>query len=176
MRHLKEKRKLSRTSEHRKALGRNLVASLLRQFGEENREYIVTTVAKAKKYRVLAEKLITIAKRASTPEVKAEQKLAARRRLHRLLGPAAFFKKKEDTGLRRFDLVRKLFEEIAPRYADRKGGYTRIIKTGAHRLGDGSQKVLFAFVAGPKAAAAAGAPEAAEAGKAKKPEVKKSQG
>ncbi len=167
MRHLKEKRKLSRTTAHRRALGRAIVAALFRQFGEENREYIVTTDAKAKKFRSLAEKLITIAKRANVDGVKPERKLAARRQVYQALGPAAFVRRTEESGVeRKLDLCRKLFDEIAPRYADRKGGYTRIVKTGAHRLGDGSQKVLFAFVAGPKAAAAEG--------EAKKPEVKKS--
>ncbi len=169
MRHLKAGRRLGRTGEHRIATGRNLVASLFKQFGQPNREYIVTTLAKAKEYRSFAERLITIGKEATDPATRPERKLALRRRAHMLLGPAAIVQVEKKPGSRekkRVDLVKKLFEEIAPRYRERKGGYTRVIKTGAHRLGNGSQKVLLAFVPGtaaaaPAAAAAAGAGEGA---------------
>lgn len=156
MRHLNAGRSLSRTSEHRLALGRNLVLALVNQFGKENREYIVTTLAKAKNYRGFFERLITLGKRAADPRLKPERKLALRRQAIQILPKP--------------DAVRRIFDEIAPRYADRKGGYLRVVKTGAHRLGDGSQKVLLAFVGGPPGAA--GAAEAAEA--AKKPTVKPS--
>jgi large subunit ribosomal protein L17 len=166
MRHLNRGRRLGRTGEHRIATGRNLAASLFKQFGMPNREYIVTTLAKAKEYRSVIERLITIAKEATDPATKPERKLALRRRAASMLGPAA--KVKIDIGAgekKRVDLVRKLFDEIAPRYRERKGGYLRVIKTGSHRLGNASQKVLLAFVAGaapapaaPAAAAAAGEP------------------
>ncbi len=158
MRHKQQGRKLNRNAAHRQAAGRNLVASLFNQFGKENREYIVTTVAKAKEYRRLAERLITMAREATRDGTKPERRLALRRRALSLLPqPPA---------------VKKLFDEIAPRYAERAGGYTRIVKTSSNRLGDGSQKVLFAFVAGLKTGGPGGAaaPAAAEAGK--KPAVK----
>jgi large subunit ribosomal protein L17 len=165
MRHLNQGRKLNRTQAHRVATGRNLVASLFKQFGQENREYIVTTIAKAKEYRGLAERLITIAKEATDGATKPDRKLALRRRAVSMMGSPAQVKITGEDGEKKpVDLVRKLFDEIAPRYRERKGGYVRVIKTGAHRLGNGAQKVLLAFVAG-SAPAPEAAPEAAAAKK-----------
>jgi large subunit ribosomal protein L17 len=106
MRHLKSGRKFSRTSAHRKALFRNLVTALL-----EN-ERIRTTLPKAKELRSKVEKTITLGKKGT---------LHARRRALRLVAER--------------DILAKLFGPIAERYADRPGGYTRIIKLG-NRLGD----------------------------------------
>jgi large subunit ribosomal protein L17 len=108
MRHRVQGRKLGRTSPHRRALLRNLCTSLF----EHGR--ITTTVQKAKEVRPLAEKLITLGKRDT---------LHARRR-------AAGF-------LLRAAVVQELFSTIAARYADRNGGYTRIVKLGS-RSGDGA--------------------------------------
>ena len=153
MRHLNAGRRLSRTSAHRLALGRLLTDALVKQFGQENREYIVTTLAKAKEYRSFVEKLITLGKKHNDPKATPAQKLAFRRQaLETIPKPAT---------------VKRIFDEVAVRYADRKGGYTRVIKTGAHRLGDGSQKVLLAFVAGATPAAATAAPAADAAPKVK---------
>src|SRR5215813_3645777 len=105
MRHRKDHRKLSRTHTHRRALLRNLVTALFQY------ERIETTVAKAKEARRLAERLITFGKRGD---------LAARRHV------ARFVMKPE--------VVAKLFATIAPWYAERNGGYTRIVSIG-HRLG-----------------------------------------
>jgi len=156
MRHLNAGRRLGRTAAHRVALGRNLVLAMVKQFGQENREYVVTTLAKAKEYRGFFERLITLGKKYNEAGATPARKLALRRQALKLLP--------------RPSVIKKIFDEIAPRYADRKGGYVRVVKTGAHRLGDGSQKVLFAFVAGVKPAAAAG--EGAAADVAKKPTVK----
>jgi large subunit ribosomal protein L17 len=104
MRHLKAGRKLNRTSAHRRALFRNLVTELLA------RERIHTTDAKAKEIRRLAERMITLGKRGT---------LAARRRA------LAFIRKRA--------VVKRLFDEIAPRFKDRPGGYTRTIKIGVRR-------------------------------------------
>ena len=106
MRHLKEGRKLGRTSSHRKALLRNMVTSLL-EF-----EKIETTDAKAKELRKVADKMITWGKRGD---------LHARRQVLKVVN-----NKKT---------AQKLFGDIAPRFRERKGGYTRIIKTG-RRKGD----------------------------------------
>jgi len=112
MRHRKNYRKLNRATDQRLALLRSLVASLF----THNR--IKTTVQKAKEASRLAEKLITLAKRGDLP---------ARRRVLRSIHDQ--------------DLVSYLFEEIAPRYDDRDGGYTRIIRAGRRR-GDAAQMAI----------------------------------
>jgi large subunit ribosomal protein L17 len=106
MRHLKSGRKLNRDSSHRKAMFRNMASSLFAN------EIIKTTVPKAKELRRVAEPLITLAK---------EDSVAHRRQ--------AFNR------LRDRDVVTKLFNELGPRYAERPGGYLRILKCG-FRPGD----------------------------------------
>ncbi len=106
MRHLKAGRKFGRTSAHRKALFRNLVGALIQ------RERISTTLAKAKELRSKVEKTITLGKRGT---------LHARRQAFKLV-PAK-------------DAVQKVFGPLAERYANRPGGYTRVIRIG-HRKGD----------------------------------------
>ena len=186
MRHLQSGRKLNRTAAHRRALGRNLVAALFEQFGEQNREYVVTTLAKAKEYRRLAERLITLAKEAIAPSTAPGRKLTLRRRAYMLLGSGTTRTVAHGGQPKRVDVVKKLFDEIAPRYLERRGGYTRIVKTGAKRLGNASQKVLFAFVAGvapagvapvvaPAATPAAKPEAAASAAEAKAGEAEKSE-
>ena len=116
MRHQKIKSKLNRTTAHRKALMRNLASSLIRD------ERIQTTVAKAKNLRPFIERLITLGKKGD---------LASRRLAFNRLG------KKE--------AVHKLFEEVAPRFSDRPGGYTRILKTGT-RIGDAADMCIIELV------------------------------
>lgn len=116
MRHRNWGRKLSRNTEHRRALLRNLVTSLFLE------ERIKTTVAKAKAARPVAERLITLAKRGDLHG----RRLAART----LLIPGA---------------LKKLFEDIAKRYSDRPGGYTRIVHTG-WRFGDGADTAVLELV------------------------------
>lgn len=116
MRHRKDHRKLSRTASHRRALLRNLVTALFQY------ERIETSLAKAKESRRLAERLITFAKRGD---------LAARRHV------ARFIMKPE--------ITHKLFTTIAPWYAERQGGYTRILKLG-HRLGDAGETAYLELV------------------------------
>jgi large subunit ribosomal protein L17 len=116
MRHRKDHRKLSRTASHRRAVLRNLVTALFQY------ERIETTVAKAKEARRLAERLITFGKRGD---------LAARRHVARFVTrPAVTF---------------KLFSTIAPWYAERQGGYTRIIRLGP-RLGDAGETAYLELV------------------------------
>jgi large subunit ribosomal protein L17 len=112
MRHRVAGRKLGRTTAHRTAMFRNLVTSLFEH------ERILTTIAKAKEARPVAEKLITLAKR---------EGLHSRRRALR------FVRKRE--------VMAKLFDTIAPRFADRNGGYTRILRA-EQRKGDGSQMAV----------------------------------
>jgi large subunit ribosomal protein L17 len=117
MRHQKTRNKLSRDSAHRKALFMNLS----RQVFEHER--IKTTEAKAKAVKPEVEKLITLAKRGD---------LHARRQALAALGQDKF-------------VVYKLFEEVAPRYADRDGGYTRILKLGP-RKSDATEMVYLELV------------------------------
>ncbi|MCD6320156.1 MAG: 50S ribosomal protein L17 [Candidatus Desulfofervidaceae bacterium] len=112
MRHRKEGRKLGRTASHRKAMLRNMVTSLFIH------ERIETTEVKAKELRPLAEKTISLAKKGD---------------LHARRQALAVVRDKR--------VVKKLFEEIAPRYKNVNGGYTRIIKAGMRR-GDGSSTAL----------------------------------
>jgi large subunit ribosomal protein L17 len=109
MRHLNSGRQLSRNSAHRKAMLRNLVTSLMEH------EQVRTTDAKAKELRRVADRLITLAKKGT---------LDARRRA------AAYVRTKK--------VVRKLFSEVAERFKDRQGGYTRIVKIG-YRHGDAAR-------------------------------------
>jgi large subunit ribosomal protein L17 len=117
MRHGKQRHKLSRDSSHRRALLRNLSRDLIEH------ERIKTSQAKAKAVKPEVEKLITLAKRGD---------LHARRRALSELGQDRF-------------LVHKLFEEVAPRYAERPGGYTRIVKLGP-RSSDSTEMVLLELV------------------------------
>jgi len=124
MRHKHEGRKLGKTAEHRKAMLANMVTSLF------ERERIQTTIPKAKEAKKLAEKIITQARRgnAAGASGKAERKLAARRHIARTV--------------RDPEILRKLFDEIAPRYVERPGGYTRILRLGTTRVGDAAQNAL----------------------------------
>ena len=111
-----KKRKLGRPTDHRMAMLRNLTTSLL-EHGK-----IETTVSRAKETRALAEKMITLGK-ANT--------------LHTRRQALAFITKE--------DVVKKLFTEIAPKYADKNGGYIRIIKTGARR-GDAAEMCIIELI------------------------------
>ena len=126
MRHRVAGRRLNRSKGHRTALRRTLVTELFRH------ERIRTTEAKAKAIRSQAEKLITLAKRGLlAQEMRPERGVHARRlAAGRLNDP---------------EIVKKLFDELAPRYADRPGGYTRIIKLGL-RKGDAAHMALIELV------------------------------
>jgi large subunit ribosomal protein L17 len=120
MRHLKSGRKLNRDSAHRKAMFRNMASSLFAN------EIIKTTVPKAKELRRVAEPLITLAKEDSV----AHRRLAFDR-------------------LRDRDVVTKLFNELGPRYAERPGGYLRIMKCG-FRAGDNAPMAYVELVDRPR--------------------------
>jgi large subunit ribosomal protein L17 len=120
MRHLKAGRRLSRTTEHRLAMLRNLITSLLEV------ERVETTQAKAKEARQWAEKIITLAKRGD---------------LHARRQTMAVVRSKK--------VVAKLFSELKERYQDRPGGYTRIIPIGV-RLGDGAPMSILELVGRPE--------------------------
>lgn len=116
MRHLKSGRKLGRTASHRKATMANLAAALIEH------KSIITTTPKAKEARGVVERLITFAKRGD---------LAARRQVLRTIPDKK--------------LVKELFEDIAPKYEGRPGGYTRVIKIGS-RKGDNAPLAVFELV------------------------------
>ena len=132
MRHRDRTKRLGRSASHRRALRRSMTISLFRSFGW--RGYIVTTREKAKFCRPFAERLITLAKDDSVHR----RRVAAAR-----LG---------DKGS-----IQKLFGEIGPAFKERPGGYTRIIKLSARRIGDNATQVLFGFV--PKGEPSAKAPK-----------------
>jgi large subunit ribosomal protein L17 len=131
MRHRIAGRQLSRTSEHRLAMRRNIVSSLFEH------ETISTTMPKAKEVRSFAEKLITLARKGT---------LAARRRAIAMLNDRAIYKDEDGTMVKSGTVVGKLFSEIGPRYLDRPGGYTRIIRLSKRRLGDNGKVVLLQLV------------------------------
>jgi large subunit ribosomal protein L17 len=127
MRHRVAGRELSRTSEHRIALRRNMAQSLIEH------ETISTTIQKAKEVKPFVEKLITLAKRG---------KLEHRRRAISLLGNRDIIKIEEGEPTRKGTVVGKLFSDLGPRYLNRAGGYTRIIHLAQRRLGDNGELVL----------------------------------
>jgi len=131
MRHRVAGRQLGRTKEHRLAMRRNMVASLFQH------ETISTTIEKAKEVKPFAEKLITLAKKGTLP---------ARRRAIALLGNRDIIDYKDGEAVRKGTVVGKLFSELGPRYLDRLGGYTRIIRLSLRRLGDNGQLVLLQLV------------------------------
>ena len=131
MRHKVAGRRLSRTKEHRLAMRRNMVASLIQH------ETISTTIEKAKEVKPFAEKLITLAKKGT---------LAARRRAIALLGNRNIVDYEDGQAVKTGTVIGKLFSELGPRYLDRPGGYTRIIRLSLRRLGDNGQLVLLQFI------------------------------
>jgi large subunit ribosomal protein L17 len=116
MRHGKVHRKFNRTAEHRRAMFGNMCAALIKH------EQITTTLPKAKDLRPVVEKLVTLAKKGG---------LAARRQAIAEMRDVA--------------MAKKLFEVLGPRYKDRKGGYTRIMKAG-FRYGDSAAMAVIEFV------------------------------
>lgn len=116
MRHRTSGRKLNRTASHRKAMFANMVAALVKH------EQIVTTLPKAKELRPIVEKLVTLARRG---DLHARRLIASR--------------------IRDEAMAKKLIEVIGPRYADRPGGYTRVMKAG-FRYGDSAPVAVIEFV------------------------------
>lgn len=126
MRHGFAHRKLNRTASHRKAMFQNMAAALIKH------EQITTTLPKAKELRPIVEKLVTLAKNAhATPEE------AAAKRLH--------LRRQAISSLRDKEMVKKLFDTLGPRYAERPGGYVRIMKAG-FRYGDNAPVAVIEFV------------------------------
>lgn len=138
MRHRVSGRRLGRDTAHRKALRKNMIAELI------THEQILTTEAKARMLRPAAEKIITMAKRGlakgendPSQAVHARRLVAARIARYRVVD--------EDGEEEEVDVVKKLFDDIAPRYANRPGGYTRMVKIGK-RSGDNADMAMIMLV------------------------------
>lgn len=135
MRHRLAGRRLGRNASHRLAMKRNMALALFRH------ERIITTLAKAKELRSFVEKLITLAKKGD---------LHSRRRAVAILGPIRNAEvkppEKDDEEGDSRPIVAKLFGELGPRYKDRPGGYTRVIKRSERRLGDGGPTAFLELV------------------------------
>lgn len=117
MRHRVTGKRLSRSTSHRRAMRRNFICSVIKH------ERVVTTLERAKAMRASVEKIITLGK---------QKDLARIRRATALLGDK--------------ECVRKLFDELGPRYRDRPGGYTRTVRLSGYRIGDGGSKAIFELV------------------------------
>jgi len=170
MRHRVRGRKLGRNSSHRKAMFRNMATSLIRSVrvdeDDPNRPRvpgrIVTTVPKAKELRPFVEKLITLARKAAAHEAAAADHAtdAERnsdawktwrqseewRKWADAMAPAVSLRRRAFSMLRDIEAVDVLFDELSERFADRPGGYTRIVRLAKVRLGDAGQRALIEFV------------------------------
>ncbi len=131
MRHRVAGRQLSRNTAHRRALRRNLAQSLIEH------ETISTTIQKAKEIKPFVERLITLAKKG---------KLQHRRRAISLLGNRRIIALEDGEPVQKGTVVGKLFSELGPRYLDRQGGYSRIVRLSLRRLGDNGQLVLLQLI------------------------------
>lgn len=181
MRHKKKGRRLGRTSSHRKAMLRNLAASLILTEREDefyeglvqadgktvvnppkHKGRVVTTIHKAKEVRPLVEKCVTIAKKAIPHEraaaefaTDAERNTEAWKKWREseqwqkwcaAMAPAVTARRRAFALLRDKDAVELLFDEIAPRFEDRPGGYTRVLRLATPRLGDAGTQAILEFV------------------------------
>lgn len=170
MRHRLRGRKLGRSNTHRKAMFRNMASSLIRSVRVDEDEpnkpdvpgRIVTTLAKAKELRPFVEKLITLAKKAAQHEEEAQQYATTAERdssewkswreseewnqWNQTVAPAVALRRRAFALLRDDEAVDILFDELAERFQDRPGGYTRIVRLPELRLGDSGQQALIEFV------------------------------
>ena len=199
MRHRMRGRTLGRNSSHRRAMFRNMAASFIRTARPDEdaknkpkvEGRIVTTVAKAKELRPFIEKLVTIARKAlgheqnagpfatkakrNSDEWKKWRESETYRKWAQAIAPAVTYRRRAFSLLRDKLAVQILFHELANRFEAREGGYTRIVRIAARRLGDGGSQALIEFVGihdrvkqrkarpAPVAAPAPAAPSASEA-------------
>ncbi len=164
MRHRNHGRKLSRNATHRKAMIKNLVRSLFEH------ERIITTVEKAKEARPFAERLITLAKEKDLRRIRmVADRLRCSGKFEPAPAPEVAGEDDEDDDdkkkaaeaprevhTKRWDarIVKKLFDDIGPRFKDRPGGYTRILRLAEWRKGDAASRVIFELVESAPAAKA----------------------
>lgn len=189
MRHRRKGRTLGRSPSHQRALLRNLAAALMLTERDADadedgaakvRGRIVTTVAKAKEVRPLVEKCVTIAKRGLVAEAQAKvfgtdadrdsaewkkwRESDLWKQWAQAMAPAVAARRRVVTLLGDKKAARILFERVAPRFSDRPGGYTRIMKLSTPRLGDAGPRAVLEFVGGPTGGSAAPAPQLAATG------------
>ncbi|MCA8915943.1 MAG: 50S ribosomal protein L17 [Planctomycetes bacterium] len=147
MRHRNRGRKLGVSPSHRKAMGRNMVQALI------DHERIVTTVEKAKQFQPLAEKIIHLGKTDNLNNVRRVVKLAGNRKLENEVTATETAGEGKDKVTKTRSLakttIQKLFRDIGPRYKERNGGYTRIIRMARTRVGDNASQCIFELVASP---------------------------
>ena len=170
MRHLNKGRKLGRNPNHQRALLKNLVIAILmteRDASDDDNApktpgRIITTLEKAKEVRPLLEKCVTIAKKAQKPirdaealTVKADRSSAEWKKWresdrwqawNKAIAPALAARRRVLQMIGNKEAVRILFDVIAPRFEDRNGGYTRILKLAGFRLGDAGKRAILEFV------------------------------
>ncbi len=170
MRHRVKGRTLGRNASHRKAMFKNMAASLIKTVRNDSDEVgtpkvsgrIVTTVPKAKELRPFIEKLITLAKKAlpheaaaaqfattaerGTDEYKKWRESEAWGKWVKAKAPAVDARRRAFAALRDKEAVTILFADLAPRFAERNGGYTRILRLAKPRLGDAGERALIEFV------------------------------
>ena len=170
MRHRKRGRKLGRNASHRKALFKNMAASLIRtvrpEEDAENAPYvegrIVTTIHKAKELRPVVEKLVTLGKKARVHarnaepfETRAEKNTAAYKEWREsdqwkqwaaARAPYVALRRRAFARLRDEEAVDILFDELAERFENRPGGYCRIVRLAGRRLGDAGERAIIEFV------------------------------
>jgi large subunit ribosomal protein L17 len=169
MRHRKRGRKLGRNASHRRALFRNMAAQLIRsvRIDEDDDQKpkvpgrIVTTLAKAKELRPYVEKLVTLGVRAAehtkgahqfaataernTAEWKKWRESDQWRQWNQTIAPAVALRRRAFAKLRDRTAVSILFNELAERFAERPGGYTRVVRLAEVRLGDAGRKAIIEF-------------------------------
>ncbi|HEY0983936.1 bL17 family ribosomal protein [Schlesneria sp. T3-172] len=170
MRHRKSGRKLGRNQSHRNSMFRNMATSLICSSKPDAASgnapkvpgRIITTVEKAKELRPVVEKLITMGKKALAHQDAAAQfaTSAARgsaeweewrksdrwQKWNAAIAPAVSLRRRAFAALRSKEAVAILFSEIAPRFRERQGGYTRVVRLAEFRLGDAGRKALIEFV------------------------------
>jgi len=147
MRHLRSTAKLGRKGQHRNAMLANLVCSLIKK------RRVTTTLAKAKAARSMAEKMVTLGKKNTLHARRlAAARLKTNARTYFRGTPSKKGKEVREKWRNEEDVVHILFDQIAPGYSDRKGGYTRIIKLGQRR-GDAAQLAVLEWVENEGAAA-----------------------
>lgn len=170
MRHRVSGRKLGRNASHRKAMFRNMAVSLIRTLRSEEGDVgkpavagrIVTTLPKAKEIRPFVERLVTIAKKAAVYSAKADQfrtdaernsddwnkwrESESGRNWVEAHAPALALRREAFAQLRDEEAVDILFTDLAQRFQNRAGGYTRVVRLAGVRLGDAGQKAIIEFV------------------------------
>lgn len=170
MRHRMKGRKLGRNGSHRKAMFRNMAASLIKTLDQDEEldgnarvpGRIVTTVEKAKELRPQIERLVTMARKAATIEEGARDLEPAADRnsdewkqwrgsedwnkWNQAVAPAVTLRRRAYSVLRDHRAVEILFSDLAERFAERNGGYTRVVKLATPRLGDAGNRALIEFV------------------------------